>query len=174
MTDTTDTPRSGSLLLGIVWILLGIVAITHPVGASIAVTKLTGWCLMIGGAVSLVAGATNRTQGNKWWPIIIGAIMGLVGYDLVFKPLEGTITLTFLVVIWMVIDGLLGVTAAISMRKTVDSWKWALGSSLATAALGVALWQDFPTSASWLLGVYAGIALVLRGVVSIMMRQAVA
>lgn len=157
-------------MLGIIWILLGLIAMTHPVGASIAVTKLTGWCLMIAGLISFGAGVTNRTQGSRWWPLIAGPVMVFVGYDLVFRPLTGTITLTMLVVLWMIVDGVMGSLAAIMARNATQAWKWALASSLITVVLGIALWNDFPTSAAWLLGTYAGIVLMLRGMVSIMTR----
>lgn len=169
-TPTSTSGRSGSLLMGFVWILLGLFLISNPVWASVAVTKLTGWTFLIGGGVAFLGALMNRVDGNRWWPLIAGLIMMFVGYDLLTNSLRGTITLTFLVVVWLLFEGVLGSIAAIAMRRTVDAWGIALTSSVITLLLGVALWNKFPSDAAWLLGTYAGIAMMLRGMVSIMLR----
>ncbi len=173
MSDTSDAMRrSGGLVMGIVWLLLGLFLIANPVWASVAVTKLTGWAFLVAGGVAFIAGLMNRTTGNRWWPLIAGLIMMFVGYDLITNSLHGTITLTFLVVVWLLFEGALGAVAALSMRARIATWRLALGASVITFLLGLALWKHFPSDADWLLGVYAGISLMLRGIVSIMIRQA--
>ena len=52
-------------------------------------------------------------------------------------------------------------TAVSTMMKT--AWGWPLVSGVIDVILGVMIWQEWPASALWVVGLFLGISLLFRG-----------
>jgi uncharacterized membrane protein HdeD (DUF308 family) len=149
---------AGGLLLA-----LGIVLIANPAFGTVAVTKLVGWVFIVSGITSFFASILGRVR-NPIWGIIGGLVVGVIGFNLAFNPLEGSITLTFLFTLWLFFEGAVNLFGALTWRG-----QGRRGILFAVAALniifGLILWSNFPTNAAWLLGVLAGLSLMMRGAI---------
>jgi uncharacterized membrane protein HdeD (DUF308 family) len=44
------------------------------------------------------------------------------------------------------------------------SWSWVLANGVLTVLLGVAIWQQWPASGLWVIGICVGIDLIVNGV----------
>ena len=53
------------------------------------------------------------------------------------------------------------IVAALSYRFA--SWGWPLLSGVIDVILGVLIWQEWPASALWVIGLFVGINLLFRG-----------
>lgn len=169
MTDTTTTPEQllpkaawGWLLFaGIATSLIGLVLLTFPAAATLAVTLFAGWAFIFAGLFGLVGAIADRADGGLWTGLILGVLEVVLGGFLLFNPLAGTLTLTMVFIIWLLADGVAGTLLSIVRRGA--HWGWWLVSSLISLGLGVLLLVGFPTSAIWILGTYGGIVLLFRG-----------
>jgi uncharacterized membrane protein HdeD (DUF308 family) len=142
--------------------LVGVVLLFIPLATSAAVTFLVGWSLIIGGAIMAIGSVVAARQaGMSWVNLIVGLLAFGAGILLASNLLEGTMTLTAIVILWLLIDGVVGSIASVATRP--DGWGVMLTASLVSLTLGLLLWADWPTSATWLLGIYAGAVLLLRG-----------
>lgn len=156
--------RGGSKLLGAFFLLAGIFLLARPAFGSLAVAATVGWCFLFAGIFLFLAGLMGQAAGHRLWATLGGALIAIVGGLLAFNPTEGTIGLTAIFTIWLVVDGIFGSIAAFANKAALESAFGALLTvSLINLVLGVLLWVHFPSSAYWLLGVYAGIALIFRG-----------
>ena len=152
------------LFEGIVLIVLGTLALLVPAVASVAATIVFGWILLISGAVGLVA--TFRAQGSPGfvWSLI-SAILGIAaGIILLAMPVQGTLTLTAVLIAFLLVEGVATVLFALDHRKgSSGRWSWVLASGILDLGLGIILLAGLPGTAVWALGLLIGINMIFGG-----------
>ena len=158
----------GILLYGILLLVLGVLALVAPIVASIAADIFIGWLFIVSGIIGLVATLSSwRTHGALWG--IIGALLALIlGLLLAFRPIQGLLSLTLLLVVFFIFEGVAQIVMALSHRRAVlSSWGWMLMSGIADLALAAIIIAGWPTSAAWALGLIVGVNLVTTGIAMI-------
>ncbi|WP_146348318.1 HdeD family acid-resistance protein [Phaeobacter marinintestinus] len=154
------------LLLGLLSIVFGVFVLGAPVVASIAVTVTAGVLLLISGAVQAVAGFTAEGTGNKILTILMGLLMLFLGWSFLAHPLQGTISLSMLVLILFLANGILRIVFSFQMRGTQYFWPTLLSGVLTLVLAGI-IWNYAAADPAWLLqllGILLGIELIFNGV----------
>ena len=160
-----DVARHWKLLLGmgLLCVVVGLWAILVPAVASISVTILVGWALVVGGIIQLGHLFRAGPARREWWRVLVAALTILAGVWILIFPLSGTITLTVVLVAWLWMVGGLRLLAWWRMRDTEDDSWLTLVSGVLAIVLGVLIWADLPSSATWAIGLLVGIELVFTG-----------
>jgi uncharacterized membrane protein HdeD (DUF308 family) len=162
---SADQMRSHwKLLLGIGALLevMGLFSILVPIVASISVAILAGWALLVGGVVQFGHVLRREAGWERIWRLFLAAITVLAGLSLLLFPLTGTITITFVLVVWLFISGGTRIGAWWGVRHAPGTWP--LGANgLASVLLGALIWASLPSSAAWAIGLLVGIELLLYG-----------
>ncbi len=155
--------RSSTLIIagGVATSLVALVLLFLPSFTSTAVTLITGICLMIGGGLLAVTAVATRDRGGMWTGLILGVVLLAAGLFLSTNLAEGTLALTTIAILWLLVDGVIGAVIAISRRPA--GWGAMLFVSALAIILGALLWADLPSSSTWVLGIYAGLVLMGRG-----------
>src|SRR5450631_2324925 len=110
---------------GIVLLLLGVLAIIVPPIATIAVEVLIGWLLLMSGIVGLIATLRMRGAPGFAWSLI-SAILGIVaGIVLLGWPLSGALTLTMILTVFLVLEGVISILYALEHRRGL-SGRWGI------------------------------------------------
>jgi uncharacterized membrane protein HdeD (DUF308 family) len=166
-----ETSRHWKLLLaiGILCDIVGVYSIFVPIVASISVTILVGWALVVGGIVQLGRGL-RRDLAWTWevaWQLLASVLTIAAGVFILLAPLTGTITLTVVLVAWFWAIGVIRLVAWWRMRFLQGSWITALNGAL-SLVLGILIWADLPSSATWAIGLLVGIELLFAGSALIM------
>ena len=161
------------LFQGIVMVILGILAIAAPAWASLAVDIYVGWLFLLSGVVGLVAMFSAGNVSSFLWTSVTALLSVGVGVWLLWKPAEGTISLTMVLTAFLILEGLFQSVASFSYRDAIPgSWGWMLGSGLADLLLaGIIIWA-WPSSAVWTLGLVVGVNLITSGAAVGMMAVA--
>ena len=60
------------------------------------------------------------------------------------------------------LGGIVKIVEALSYR--FKDWGWPLLSGVIDLVLGILIWQELPTSALWVIGLFVGINIIIRGV----------
>ena len=60
-----------------------------------------------------------------------------------------------------VVGGVFRIVTAVSHR--FHGWVWVLINGVITLVLGILIWQDWPASAIWVIGLFVGIDMVFAG-----------
>lgn len=155
--------RSSTVVLigGVLATLAALALLVFPTFTSYAITAITGWCLLAGGALLAVASFAMRDRGGVWSGVVLGLILAVAGVLLATNLAEGAMTLTAIAIALLLIDGVVGSFLALRFRPAY--WGTTLAVSILGFVLGLLLWADWPTSATWAIGVYVGIVLLGRG-----------
>ncbi len=149
---------------GIILIVLGTFAILVPEVASIAATIVFGWILLLSGVVGLISTLRARHAPGFGWSLF-SAITGIVaGGVLLWTPLQGTLSLTAVLIAFLFIEGVLSILYALEHRRgSSGRWGWMLASGIVDVALSVILFAGLPGTALWALGLLIGINMIFGG-----------
>ena len=159
------------LALGIVLVLAGAAAIAFPLLSTIAAKIALGWIFLAGGAMLLVHAFSIKEWRGFLLELLIGVLYAVAGGWLAFFPFTGIITLTILLAALFLAEGVLEVIMALRVRPH-EGWVWLLLSGLVAVAVGVLIAYELPSSASWAIGLLAGVNLLSTGVSFIVLALA--
>jgi uncharacterized membrane protein HdeD (DUF308 family) len=152
------------LFEGIVLLILGTLAIMAPMIASVAATVFFGWILFFSGVVGLISTFRARQAPGFGWSLV-SALVGLVaGGLLLWYPLQGTLSLTAVLIAFLVVEGIVTLMYALEHRNALSGrWGWMLASGILDVALGVFLFLGLPGTALWAIGLLIGINMLFGG-----------
>jgi uncharacterized membrane protein HdeD (DUF308 family) len=152
------------LVEGVVLIVLGFLAITIPPLATLAVTIFLGWLLLISGAVGLVATIIARHAPGFWWSLLSAVIGILAGLVLLASPISGSISLTLVLIVFFLIEGIASIMYAIEHRRGLSGrWGWLVVSGVVDVILAGIVFAGLPGTALWAPGLLVGINMVFGG-----------
>lgn len=149
---------------GIILVILGLVAIAIPPLAGLAATIVLGWVFLIGGIVGLVSTFGARQAPGFWWSLLSAVIALIAGAVLLWNPLQGLATLTFVLIAFFIADGILIVVLAIAHHRELSGrWEWMLLGGIMDLVLAAIIISGLPGTLAWALGLLVGIDLVFGG-----------
>jgi membrane protein HdeD len=163
-----DDRPSGALTLvaGGLAVLGGIVAILVPALASVAIDLLVGWALVGLSAFVLIDAFSRHGFTRIAGRVLLGLATFAAGVYLHVAPLEGTYTLTVMLVIWFGAAGLTQIMIGLAEWKLPGAGLMAL-SGVASVVLGVLIANRLPEAAAWAIGLLVGIQLILYGMTAV-------
>jgi uncharacterized membrane protein HdeD (DUF308 family) len=150
------------LVQGVLLIVAGIFAIIYPVISSVAVIVLLGWLLIISGVLQGLSVIGARHVPHFWLQLISFVLAIVIGFLFLRQPAEGLLTVTLLLIVFFMIEGISKVVFALTIRP-FPNWIWVLASGLVGVALSLILWASLPVTAVWLVGLLLGIELISVG-----------
>jgi uncharacterized membrane protein HdeD (DUF308 family) len=161
------------LFEGIVLTLLGLIAIVVPPIATLAFELIIGWLFLISGIVGLVTTFWMRNAPGFLWSLLSAVVAIAAGVVLLFWPISGTLSLTFVLIAFFLIEGIVTIMYAIDHRNQLSSrWGWMLASGVVDLILAGIIFAGLPGSAAWALGLLVGINLLFGGTAMIGMALA--
>jgi len=155
---------------GILLLALGMAAVAIPPFATIAIEIIVGWIFLFSGIAGLITTLRMRHAPGVWWSLL-SAILGIaVGVVLLRWPLSGTLTLTLILSVVFVVEGVASIMLALEHRRERSGrWNWMLASGIVDLILAGVIVLGFPGTAIWAIGLVVGINMVFGGVALIAM-----
>lgn len=160
----------GFLVEGIVLLILGVAAVGVPQVATVATAVLMGWLLLASGVVGLATTLRMRGSPGFGWSIM-SAFLGIVaGIVLLMWPLSGAFSLTLILTVFLVIEGIASILYSLDHRReSTRRWGVMLCSGIVDLVLAGMIFLGLPASAAWAIGLLVGINLVFGGIALISM-----
>jgi uncharacterized membrane protein HdeD (DUF308 family) len=169
--DPLDSVRAGVahlrehwillLILGIFLVIVGTFAISAEFIATLATVEFFGMLLLIGGILEIVGALTTRHGDDFWMNLLTGILSTVVGLLMMHHPGVAAAAVTLMLAASFIVGGVLRVIAAALER--FYGWPWAMISGFISMFLGFYIWQHFPGSAFWVIGLFVGIDLIFAG-----------
>jgi len=158
---------------GVVLIVLGATAIALPPLATLAVTVLLGWVLLVSGIVGFVTTFLLREGPGFGWSLLSALLAIAVGGFLVAYPVIAAVSLTVVLLIFFIVEGVSSLMyARAHKREMSDSrWGWMVASGIIDLALAAYIIFGLPVIASWALGLMVGVNMVFGGVAMIALAE---
>ena len=149
------------LALGIVLIVVGMRAVSMTFAAGLATVTVLGVIALVAAATEFASAIWSRRWQGVLVHLLIGALYAVFAFLILSKPGMALATLTLLVAAMFLVGGIFRVVAAVALR--FPNWGWEVVSGLVSVVLGVMIWQDWPESAIWAIGLLVGIDLIFTG-----------
>jgi uncharacterized membrane protein HdeD (DUF308 family) len=152
------------LIEGILLVVLGLAAMIVPPLASLAVTIFLGWMFLISGIAGLLLTFWARQMPGFWWSLLSAALALVAGIVLLAQPVEGTFTLTVVVGVYFLAEGVATIMYALEHRRELsERWSWMLVAGLMDILIAFVIIAGLPGSALWAVGLLVGINLLFGG-----------
>lgn len=146
------------------WVVLaaGIFSLISAFAFGIAISVLVGGLLAVAGVARLI----DALQGGGSWSGIAGAMTTVAGLVIMGRPLLGLATLTVVLAVFFLAIGISGVITAFLIRP-LQGWGLLLFSGILSTVLAIMIWNQWPLSGRWAVGILVGVQLMLSGMTMI-------
>ena len=164
--QSANSPFKGDwkwmMAFGVILVLLGIFAVTHPLATALSVSLMFAIALMIGGVFSLVTGLMGKGLAGRWVDILFG-ILAIIAAVLTFRaPLSGAVSLVWVLGALYAASGFMELFAAFNGPREGRGWLIALG--VIDVLLGFWIMFMLPGMALLTLAFIVGLGFIIRGV----------
>jgi uncharacterized membrane protein HdeD (DUF308 family) len=158
------------LVLGVVFVILGIIALGSPYALTLAVDLMLGWIFIIGGIISIVTAFFSGNWGKFLLILFSGIIFVIAGILLLAHPLKGVLTLALILAAFLLVEGIFKIIYAFQMKST-QNWGWVLASGIISLILAILIWAQWPASIV-IIGLLVGFYILFSGVSMVMVSIA--
>uniref|UniRef100_E6VLW0 HdeD family acid-resistance protein n=1 Tax=Rhodopseudomonas palustris (strain DX-1) TaxID=652103 RepID=E6VLW0_RHOPX len=160
------------LFEGILLLVIGLAAILLPLLASITFTIMLGSLFLVAGGAGILFSIWARQAPGFWWSLLSAVLALVAGVVLIAMPLQGTLTLTFIVGVYFLAEGVASIMYAFQHRgRMSESWGWMLAAGIADILVAFIIISGWPGTV-WAIGLLIGINLVFGGTSLIAMALA--
>lgn len=157
------------LLRGIIAIIFGLMLLFSPLMSGIAIVFVLGVFALVDGAVAVVGAIMNRKQFANWWAILLQGIVGILfGLIAIANPGGTALALLWVIAVWAVVIGVLGIYAGITLRKEIENELWLILTGVLLILFGVLTFLNPISGGGIILSIWAFLAL-FSGIFSIML-----
>ena len=147
--------------LGILLVVLGMMALGSSVVMTLATMVFVGWLMIGGGVLQAVHAFTCKGWSGFFIDLLSGILYTVVGFMIIANPGATAVTLTLLISMFLIFGGIFRIATAISVR--FHNWIWLLLHGVINLLLGISIWQQWPLSGLWVIGVFVGIDMLCNG-----------
>ncbi|MFC1664500.1 HdeD family acid-resistance protein [Pseudomonadota bacterium] len=151
------------------WVILivGILAVISPLVTGLTVAVMVAILLIIAGIARII----HAFQGGGFWTGAFGVFALLAGLVVLGRPLLGLASLTMVLIVYFLAVGISEIMVAFQIRPN-QGWGFLLFSGLISIVLAMAIWNQWPLSGAWAIGILVGIQLIFSGMTMITIGSA--
>lgn len=160
------------LVIGVLFVLVGIFGIMEPWVAGLGVTLLVGWVLVIGALPHFIAAFKGHGAKHLVMQLLVGTVYLIGGIYFLTHLIMGEATLTLLLSGVLVAEGVLEIVSYFRLRGASGA-SWLVVNGVITILLGGLIWFQWPSSSVWAIGMLVGVNLLMTGTSRLMMGLAV-
>jgi len=150
-------------LFGVITILAGIASILAPLATGVSIVVAVGLFVTAAGILRMIWAFSAGTFGGGILAFAIGVLTLLCGLSLVSNPIFAFGFLTVLLSIYLLADGISEIAAAFQLGGQSGRLWMILGGVVSILLAGM-MWQQYPLSGGWAIGVFLGIKLLFIGI----------
>lgn len=158
-----------ALGLGIALIVLGMLALYFTTYSTIISVKIIGWLFIFSGFIQIGHAFYTRGWSGFLLSLLVGIISVFAGVITLLNPFAGAITLTLLLAIFFIVQGIMRIYFALT--KKFEHWGWILFSGILSIVLGLMVLYQWPYSGLYIIGIVVGVDLIFNGWALIMLSS---
>jgi uncharacterized membrane protein HdeD (DUF308 family) len=152
------------LIEGIILVVLGAAAVIIPPLATLAVEIILGWLFLLSGLVGLFMTFMMRHAPGFWWSLFSAVLALAAGVVLIGWPLSGAVSLTLLLIVFFVMEGVATIMYALDHKRELPAqWGFMLASGVVDLVLAAIIYAGLPGTAAWAIGLMVGINMLFGG-----------
>jgi uncharacterized membrane protein HdeD (DUF308 family) len=149
------------LVWGILLVAGGLVGLGYTFAVSVVTAIFVGGLLVVYGVMEVIhAFRHQRWQG--FFLFLFGGLLSIVAGGVIWaRPLAGLGVLTLLAAAYFLVLGAFRVVGAVASRH--PGWGWGLGNGAVSILLGLLIWNRWPASSLWVIGMFVAVDMIFQG-----------
>ncbi len=169
--DSVKANATLMTVMGVALAVVGVLALGAPFWAGATVTLLVGCLVLAAGIGQCVFAFQARSFGRGALSFLLGGITVACGVVMVAHPILNLAFLTLALAVWFVVTGVFEAIYAVKLRP-LEGWHWTLVGALLSVLLGLMIWNQWPLSGTWAVGVLVGVKMLFLGVTLVLLGAA--
>ena len=149
--------------LGIFQLVLGGIAWFDVIAFTIAGVIFIGALLLVAGIAQVVHSFMERGWGSFALHLVMGILYIIGGFLLMAEPLQGSLVITFLVAVALIVGGVLRIVLGVQHRH-MPGWGLLIAGGVISFLVGLMLYLMLPWSGLWVVGTLIAVELIVHGV----------
>ena len=129
-----------------------------------------GWLMIFAGVVEAIHAFWKKEWGGLFLNLLVGVLYVVVGLMVLANPKATAMTLTLVMAIFFILDGIFRIIIAVAAR--FPQWGWMLFNGIVTLILGIIIWQQWQYFGLRIIGLFIGIDLIISGWTWVMLSLA--
>jgi len=151
------------LIEGVLFTILGFLAAALPGISTLSVELFIGWLLFFGGAMQFYRALQMRHMPGFLGSLLTSSLYIIFGLLLALYPLAGVLSLTLLLTIFFIADGISKIMLAFQLTP-FRRWGWFILNGVLSLIIAYIIWSGWPGTAFWVLGLLVGINMIFFGI----------
>ena len=123
-----------SIVVSVLMMISGVLAISIPPVAGLAVTVMVGWLLIVNGALHVGYAWRGNGVGAILGELVVAALYAVIGIYTLAHPVAGLASLTLAIVVYLVAKGVVEGIIAFTLRPRAGSG-WLLFDGILTVVM---------------------------------------
>ncbi len=175
-TNVVDSLRNSAkhwyliLILGLVFIAMGILVLLTPVSSLIALSIFFAVTFFISGLFEIIYAISNRKAIDHWgWNLVGGVIDLLIGILLIANPAASVVVLIFYVGFALIFRSIMTIGWSVQLnRLRIRNWGWVLVWGILGLIFSFLLILN-PAITGFAIVVFLGVAFMMIGIAQIIL-----
>lgn len=155
------------LAWGLILEAAGVMGLGYTFAVSAVTTVFIGSLMVAYGLIEFFQAFRHRQWSGFFLYLVGGMLSILAGVIIWWRPLAGMEVLTLFVAGYFLVLGAFRSIGALSTRH--PGWGWGFLSGAASLLLGVLVWNQWPQSSFWVIGLFVSIDMVFAGLNYVML-----
>jgi uncharacterized membrane protein HdeD (DUF308 family) len=147
--------------LGILLTVLGLLALGFSIAATIISVSILGVILFAVGVTQIIEGIRTHKWRAFFLHFLVGVLYVISGGIMFLRPGISAVSLTLVLSIFYAFIGLFRMISSGVMR--FRQWGWVFFNGFISLIIGVMIFLSWPVSGIWIIGLFAGIDLLIYG-----------
>ena len=160
-------------IVGAVFAAIGLIAILLPNLATLAAELLVAWMFILWGGAVLWFAWEMRTAPEWRYGAVAFGLMLLAGLIFAVFPVAGIETLTILMMISFLMEGVVSILLGLRSSADMTNWGWLIFSGACSLIVGIVILIGWPGTATWTLGLLMGINFLSTGLSLVMLGRSI-
>ncbi len=156
--------------LGIVLVIAGAAALGSSCLMTVFSMVLLGWLMVGSGILQTIHAFTCKKWSGFFIDLLTGILYLVVGFMIIANPGATAVAVTLLIAMFLIFGGIFRIVVPLVVRY--PNWIWVLLHGVIILLLGIAIWQQWPLSGLWVIGLFVGIDMLLNGLSLVMLGLA--
>jgi uncharacterized membrane protein HdeD (DUF308 family) len=160
------------IIWGIVTFVCGVLAIILPLTFSFGIALIIGCLVLVAAIAHLFFAFETRSVDGFLWQILVSVLYGMAAVFLLVNPLLSVLSLTLILAILLLLEGILEFALYFCLRRFRYSI-WLLIDGIGTLIVGILMISHWPPASPEIIGALIGISLMLSAVSRVILSLAI-
>jgi len=150
------------MALGILFVIMGVVALGMPVVMTVATVFVFGAMLIVGGIFQIIDAFKCKGWKGVVWHVLIGLLYIAAGVIIMDDPGLSSLTLTLFLGAMIVAVGIVRIIMGIQLKPEIG-WGWLVFGGIVSILLGAMILAKWPVSGLVVIGILVAVEMLVHG-----------